>query len=352
MKLPIEASKDSSHTSDNDSDFDGIKHDGPTNKGMKAQIKCEVKEYEERANLKGEVILKEVEAKVAADEKDESTVYAMTSYKEYTREGSLSSSRLEISSPYIQDALRAVVKKYPGVSFGGDMVILSGKLRCVFHYRKELEEYRLKIEDRIAKLHVHLLLRFMEKEMRGSIRGYKANVETTTAAPSIEYKDLWMVFLPGESIVTGLDEMNQMLSLVASDLVETSGGGRIWRITGRCLTHDGAYFGYSNKYITISPYEGTKTVRSFPVLPLRYYDTEPELEQFRKFHIARGRKFCSLKGNHHRAYTGRAYTVGDELERDDCGNCRPPLPPNAPYYSYKLESITVRSAKCQKGTEY
>ncbi|KAG4433294.1 hypothetical protein IFR05_011214 [Cadophora sp. M221] len=342
MKPDIESERDSSSSDDESSEFDEIEHVQPVQNGVVKQLKCEVKEYEERMNLKGELIMKEVEAKDAVDEKAEAQGYAMKSYKTYSRDGTLESSRLEIQSSYLKDALRAVVKQYPGVSFRGDTIILNGTLRCVFHYRKELEVYRQKVEDRFAKLHVHLLLRFMEKELRSSIRGYEANVGTSVGSPAIEFKDLWMVFLPGESVITGQDEMNQILSLVSTTTVKTS-CGTLWRITGRCFTHDGKRFGYANKHINIQPYEGAKSIRDFPVLPLRYYDNETEIERLRQLHISRGKKFCALKDHHHRSYSGRALAVSEEWqEREDDGP-RPPLPPGAPYHKYKVESVTINS---------
>ncbi|KAL2066084.1 hypothetical protein VTL71DRAFT_2155 [Oculimacula yallundae] len=340
MKPTIDSEKNS--TDDESSEFDEIEHVEPPQNGSMKQLKCEVKEYEERCNLKGEMIMKEVDVKDAVDQKADAQGYAMKSYKTYTREGTLESSRLEISSPYLVTALRAVIKEYPGVSFRGDTIILTGILSCVFHYRKQLEEYRQAIEDRFAKLHVHLLLRFMEKELRSSIRGYEANVGTSIPNPGIDFADLWMVFIPGETVVTGQDEMHQLLSLVSTSLVKTS-CGTFWRITGRCFTHDGKRFGYTHKYISIPSYAGTKTIRSFPVVPLKYYDSETENDRLRQMHISRGRKFCALHGNHHRSYSGRALAVSDDWDNREDDGPRPPLPPGAPWHKFKVESVTITS---------
>jgi len=278
MKPRIDDPQDA--TDDESSEFDDIEHVEPLQNSTIKQLKCEVKEYEERMNLKGESVMKEIEERHAVDEKVEGQDYAMKSYKKFSRDGELESSRLEIQSPYLKDTLRTVIKHYPGVSLRGDTIILLGPLRCIFHYRKELEGYRQKVGDRYAKLHIHLLLRFMGKELRSSIRGYEANVGTSISNPAIEYKDLWMVFLPGESLITGQDEMNQILSLVSTTLIKAN-CGTFWRITGRCFTHDGTRFGYTHKHINIQPYEGTKTIRDFPILPLRYYDTETVIQRLR-----------------------------------------------------------------------
>jgi hypothetical protein len=337
MKLLIEPFKEESTDSSSDSDEtsetenDGFTSDGPQKQGPK--LECQIREYEEKYNFKGEAVLKLVEENVAVDAKEEGKEYAMTSYKHYDRDGSLALERVEIHSPHVKEALRVVIKEYPGVSFNGQSIILHGKLRCIFHYSDELEKYTKSIEP-VAKAHVDLLLRFMGKELRNSIRGYKANVETSIGSPSIEFSDLWMIFLPGELVITGQYEACQILKLVSTTTVALNGGGYLWRITGRCFTHDGTHFGYSNKQVDIYPYEGTKLIRKLTVLPLRYYGDENVLEPIRKSHVERGKKFCAFRGNHYRSYDGIADAVGDELEKDSCAADWSP-------WKYRLETVTV-----------
>lgn len=222
MKLDIEPLKETSDddTASDETEDDSISIDGPPKAAP--VIKCEVREYEERHNLKGEKILKLVEDKVEADEKEEGKDYAMISYKHYGPDGSLQSSRLEINSPEIKKALREVIRKYPGVSFSGDTIILHGKLKCIFHYRDELEKYRQESNEKAAKWHIHLILRFMAKELQHSIRSYKAHVETVPSNPSIEFGDLWMVFVPGELMITGQYETRQIMLLQSVVLLKDS----------------------------------------------------------------------------------------------------------------------------------
>jgi hypothetical protein len=235
MKLDIKPLEKTSEeeTSDDGVTFDDIEDDsisidGPTKAAQ--TMKCEIREYEERRNLKGDKVMKLVEDKVEVDEKGEGKDYAMISYKHYGPDGSLQNSRLEIHSPQIQEALRQVVKKYPGVSFSGETIILHDQLRCIFHYREELEKYRLDNDDKTVKWHVHFLLRFMGKELRSSIRSYKAHVETAPSNPSIEFKDLWMVFVPGELLLTGQYERIQLLLLQSMTLEIDSCGGESWYV--------------------------------------------------------------------------------------------------------------------------
>jgi hypothetical protein len=97
MKLPIEPFKEESTDSSSDSDEtsetenDEFTSDGPQKQGPK--LECQIREYEEKYNFKGEAVLKLVEEKVAVDAKEEGKEYAMTSYKHYDRDGSLARER-------------------------------------------------------------------------------------------------------------------------------------------------------------------------------------------------------------------------------------------------------------------
>ena len=259
-----------------DTDDDSLSIDGPAND--QPVMKYEVREYEERHNLKGEKIMKLVESKVEADAKEVVKEYAIISYKHYGRDGSLESSRLEIQSPHIIKALREVIKTYPGQSFNGETVILHDQLKCIFHYRKELEDYRQNIDDKVAKWHIHLILRFMRKELQSSIRSYKAHVETSPFSPSIEFKDLWMVFVPGELVLSGKYETRQISLLRSTVIQQDSCGNAIWSITSRCFTQDGMHFGYSDKIVGIPFFNSAKDIRKLPIWPLKYCDDEKALE--------------------------------------------------------------------------
>jgi hypothetical protein len=339
MKLEIEPLKDDSAAA-SDTDDDSISIDGPPSDEPK--MVCEVREYEERHNIKGEKIMKLVEDKVEVDKKEEGKEYAMISYKHYDSRGDLESSRIEIQSSHIIKALREVIKTYPGQSFSGDIVILHGMLKCIFHYREQLEAYRENQEDKVAKWHIHLLLRFMAKELKSSIRGYKAHVETSIDTPSIEFKDLWMVFIPGELILSGRDETRQISLLRSMNLV-TDSGGQSWSVTVRCLTHDGAHFGYSDKIVSVPSFGGAKEIRMLATWPLRWLNDEAAVAKLKKELTTRGEKFVALKGYHHRTYTGMATFVTEEYEREDSGSITP-CPPGCSQWKYRLDSTSVRGS--------
>lgn len=313
---PTDSENSSSDTGSNDSSPPSLslKGLGTELASREPEMICEVREYEGRFNLKGEKVVAVKNAKEEVDEKEkkEGKKYAMSCYRHYVREGTLEREYVEIYSPHIKESLRTVVKDYPGVSFQGEAIVIHGQLRCVFHYRKELEEYRQALKSSIAKLHVRLLLRFMEQQLRDEIKSYNAHVETAVDKPSLEFESLWMGFIPEDLVITGRDEEIQLLVLKSVKLQKDC-DGQFWRLTGRCLTHDGTQFGYSNKFIDIYSYLGTQQIRDLKVLPWKYFSTQEARKNRQETFVARGKKFCGLAGYHHRYYRGKAYALNDKV---------------------------------------
>ncbi|KAL3425244.1 AAA family ATPase [Phlyctema vagabunda] len=312
MKLEIEPLVEDDSTSESEETNESSTIEEPSS--ITKLFKCEVREYEARFNLKGEKVEKLVDAKTEADDNADKG-YVMSSHKTFGMQGSLIVWTIEIYSPHIQKALRQVIQVYPSVSFEGDIIILNDETHCIFHYRRELEQYRDSIDDRAAKLHIHLLLRFMERELRSAIRVYTSHVETATSNPSIEFQYLWMVFRPGELIIHGRDETEQIMVLVNTQLTGND-CNKAWSITGKVITHDGTSFGYTEQTVKISTFAGSRLISKLPVYPLNYHQDQ---ESLRAKHKIRGEKFCSLRGSHHKFYQGVALALGHELDRDQWG---------------------------------
>ena len=292
---------------------DSMKQEGEPHRETSG-IKCEIQEHEARYNLKGERIEKVVEGEKVEVDTKEGMEYAMRSYKYYSKEGGLESSMVEILSPHIIKALQTVIKEYPAVSLGGDRIIIQGEVKCIFHYRKELAAYADDLGDQVARSHVLLALRFMERELRQSIKVYKATVESATISPSTVFRDMWMIFRPGELVVTGHDEKTQVLQVVETIISPCQPPK--WVVVSRMLTYDGKSFGYADQVWEVGCFEGSKPICELPIFPLKYHEDREELVE--KL-VTRGRKFCGLKGSHHRSYKGIAFALGRERNRNQFG---------------------------------
>ena len=279
-------------------------------------LKCDVKEHEAKFNaMKGERKLKVVTAK---EEEEEVREYAMESFKYFDRDGDLEKRTMEIFSSHIVQALQSVIKEYPGVNFQGPHLSVSGFVEMIFHYRNELQAYIAQQEDDVALLHIGLAIRFMERELRGCLKRYRAVVENATTTPTIEYNDIWMVFRPGSLVFTGKKERRRIMKLVSTkqEKLGIFGIGKPrWHIKCKYVTHDGDEFGYREDTIYITPYEGSKEICKLTIYPLDYHESKEELCAEL---VERGRLFSELSGIHYKSYYGIVSAVAHEKVLDNC----------------------------------
>ncbi|KAI1084864.1 P-loop containing nucleoside triphosphate hydrolase protein [Whalleya microplaca] len=256
----------------------------------------------------GKRAVKELKLNPDADLEDEGK-FALRLYKYYTRDGKIEKVQLEIQSPYIRDALRTVIRKYPDQNFTGD-ITLSGStehsaLACLFHYRKELREYGDNLENGIAKQHVFLIVDFTEKEFRRDIRRFESNMDAETSC--VEFKDLWMLFKPGD-LVYGGEGPDQFIHKIRKVAFMQGGVGQCphWVVTAKAFVHNGSTFGYVHRSLPVMAFEGYQEVLNLPIYPFKFH---PDQDSTRETLIARGQKYCSLVGIQYRAYSGPAIAV-------------------------------------------
>ena len=221
---------------------------------------------------------------------------------------------LEIYSIHIQKALRETISEYPGTNLQANPIILTGTLKCIFHYRQELAKYREHLQDPVAKLHLSLLLRFMGRELQRAIRSYKANVEGSPENPTTDFTNLWMVFKPGDYVITGRNDTQRILQLQRTWY--SCGSDPKWHIIARALNHDGETYGYVEYDIKVSSFQDSRLVSKLSVYPLKYCKTA---EVARQALVDRGKKFHSLVGCHYRSYHGIAKALGEKRDVDQYG---------------------------------
>ncbi|KAH9907710.1 hypothetical protein F4778DRAFT_797798 [Xylariomycetidae sp. FL2044] len=279
----------------------------------KKEMNCEVKEYEARYDHEGKRAVKEVSRKQDADLKDDGK-FAMRLYKYYNRESRIEKVNLEIQSPHIQEALRTIVRSYPDQNFTGSVTLTGNSewlaMACLFHYKKELRLYGEGLEDTTAKRHVCLTVDLVEREFSRDIRRFESNIASST--PSIEFRDLWMLFRPGDlTFSSGNNSYSQCINKIVKVMYNAGGMGCVpsWIIIGKAFIHNGSTFGYTHRQLAISAYDGHKDVQSLPVSPLQF---QSENDSIQKLLIARGQKYCSLHGIQYRAYSGVAIAVDKE----------------------------------------
>ena len=266
---------------------------------------CEIAVFESRYNKHGELL----PLQVATVRKPYSNKVALPSAlvltKHFDQKGQFVGSHLEIKSPYVIKALRDVIKSYPGVEFGARRVAFEGPPKCIFHYRKELQEYSCNVHDATAAQHLLYTLTYMFSILESELASYYFSVEMDDEAPSLEYVNLWMVFRPGDLIysnVGGHDRLYQLTSFEGGCLEVES------------VDFDGVVFGYKPETLYISEYKNLRKIRDLYAFPLKYHQN---VEEVKTFLLARGKKFVSLAGIYYRQYGGITRSIPRDRQFED-----------------------------------
>jgi hypothetical protein len=258
-----------------------------------AGLKCEMKTYESRYNSRGDRVTLQVGTRpIDSDRKsDHASAFVLTRF--YDRHAELEKTHLDIRSPYVKKALQETIVRYPGIDFHAKVVTIEAPLKCLFHYRKELEEYgyNLKIQDHAE--HVFFLLQYMHQVLAYEMDRWYNLMELKGVLRRLDFVNLWMAFRPGSYVYTqthGIDRVLKLENMTRCDCLNPYCWLRRWRITAKEITFDGDSYGYENHHFSIYPYEGYTTLDSLKVFPLEYHQ----------------RKFVSLQGIHYRSYDGVA----------------------------------------------
>jgi hypothetical protein len=129
---------------------------------------CELQTFEARYNAKGErVVPLSVDSKKHFEPpKQEGHESALVLTKFFDKDKQIEYTELEIRSPYVKAALKAVVPEFRDINIRVKKIVLRDQPECLFHYRRELQEYGATLQDPEA---VKKLLRYMYKVLQSEI---------------------------------------------------------------------------------------------------------------------------------------------------------------------------------------
>lgn len=299
-----------------------------------AGLSCEMKTYVARdwvtggtqTTLEGGI----QRVKYKPKEKDHDSAFVLT--KHYFKDNKVASyTQLEVRSPHVRAALRTVIKEYPGVTFDKARIIMRNEMRCLFHYRNELREYGLRLDDHVAVEHLVFILNYMYKGLESEILSYYTFMESQSVTPGIDSKHLWMAFRPGDLIYTKMDGVDKIVRLKS-----TSG----LSLQAEDIQYNGTDYGRCHVELYINDYRGYKPLEELESCPLQYMQRKDAITASL---ITRGRKFLGLCGVHHRNYEGFAETLS-------------PFPVKShdseEEYSYPLQLLMIKSRVMIDSTKF
>jgi hypothetical protein len=230
---------------------------------------------------------------------------------------------LKIHSLHLINALRQVIRYYPGLNFSGVPVTIPEPFKPLVHYMKELEDYKTNHpqghdEDFIfiTNSHIDVLLGFLDQRLGQELRLERER--HLQQPPVATYEFLWLLFRPGDEIFVRAPNKEEgdsvechLYKLAAIKHTPLRYESLIWRIdiwTSQLRPYE--------EVLPLQPFEGEKEISSLRICPRAFL---PNYSQVREKLIARGMKFVSLFEPSYMEHTGT--TLPEFYSRDSIEVC-------------------------------
>jgi len=255
--------------------------------------RCEVKTLLQRQK-KEEVEIVEKDSKSTLG--DPYAQYALVSKQSFDENHKLTGTMLEINSPQLLAALKDVVTYYPGepLGFNTKFTIEDPFMMLVYH-REELREYRETTSDATTKMHIMLLLDYLEKEA-----GQKgAEINDMIASGVITFPLLWMIFKPGDLIFEHKHGHARLFQVQRHGYGEHRAQGKYFDISCSFTSYDGIKVGTAGDKLRIrdrkeffTPFSSQITALS--VFPVKFLDCA-ESSSLQDRLSERGRRYLEIR---------------------------------------------------------
>jgi hypothetical protein len=287
-----------------------------------AGLKCELKHIDSVFDSKGKRIRIRGGSRLNLDRDHGTDRYqsALVRTTIWDKDGEENGVELEIRSPHMKAALKAIVPQFENASIHAKHLTLQNEPMCLFHFRNELFIYGSNLPaNSDAQQHISFLLEYMNQELSQELYTWMIMVEleASFADRAVEFQNLWMAFVPGELIYAPAQDPESQPAVLKFTSMTLSCRCRHlehmsshrWSISGCCIDHDGHRFGLRRTSTILKYYSGYKPLKDLAVVPLRFHADEASIKAT---HLQRGRKFTQLQGQHHLVYRGIAMVLGND----------------------------------------
>lgn len=217
-----------------------------------------------------------------------------------------------IHSPYLINALKAVVEYYPGHGgFLGDTVTLNAPYRLVYHHRSALCYYRDhqpathdEAYARLTRRHIDVLVGFLDQTL--GARFEAEHQRHRSSPPKALYRNLWMLYKPGEVVYARHESQQHYAPYVVSRCSSGKDGQTkvgCWNLT---FAHN--EFVRTTDWFTVDKFADEAAIAGLAVVPARFYggeDGEDDPEDVEDRNVQLGRLTWELaKGPAYMSYCG------------------------------------------------
>lgn len=227
-----------------------------------------------------------------------------------SKAGNVERTAMNINSPYLVNALRAVVEYYPRRScsqplletqarvnpspdhFAGDHVQIKAPYHVLVHHRSALAHFRdhqpATHDEEYASItarHIDVLLGFLEKTL-GRQLAEEERRNSSSSGPKTIFANLWMLFKPGDVVYAKLD--GNWTPFVVSKCDDGTHGldskdhcdpckFDCWNIVYRDGKLRRAFYTFEIPFFT-----GEDAISKLPVVPLRFHEGNTDGSMVRK----------------------------------------------------------------------
>lgn len=278
--------------------------DGVQNIGQK----CELRVWQEKYKKDGtqHSVLKDDPLNTA--EVDDDKPYAVVVRQVFTDKNVLEKTLLTINSPHLLKAFREVIKAYPTVPSDFQTPFeMESPFRMLFHYWKDLDDYRRSVSNDTIRMHLNLLFDFMKLEIGHD----KAKHDGMIAQKQITFATLWTIFRPGELQYTVENGHPWLMRLEKTAYEESKKLGKFLEVHCTYSDYNGTDVGQARRMKRIIQKrnfaaENPSNILELPIFPRKFLEGQRDLED----RLAeRGAKFLELQGVLVRNYDGLAQFV-------------------------------------------
>ncbi|KAM0562014.1 hypothetical protein ACHAPJ_002456 [Fusarium lateritium] len=212
---------------------------------------------------------------------------------------------ITVQSPLIKKLLGPVFEGYRGINTNLKKLEFRAPFREFFYRWKDFVKVDPSgsAESDEGCSHFKLLADILSAEIQPHIEQTKDLLKNDV----ISFDYLWALFEPGVEVYAKTDGRDRLFTLNTGNYQKLQNGSVAYVLSVRYVDTDGDGFGYGNTDLIIWPFENVKSLLELEALPSHL---QPGISDIRDQLTERGRFFESLKGVHHRTYSG-AYTIAN-----------------------------------------
>ncbi|KAJ4268835.1 hypothetical protein NW762_002905 [Fusarium torreyae] len=222
-----------------------------------------------------------------------------------TDESTLALHSITVQSPLIKKLLGPVFEGYKGINTNLKKLEFRAPFREFFYRWKDFVKAdpsnNEELDDECS--HFKLLADILSAEIQPHIEQTKDLLKNDV----ISFDYLWALFEPDAEVYAKADGRDRLFILNSGSYQKLQNGSVAYVLSVSYVDTDGDGFGYGNTDLIIWPFENVKPVLELEALPSHLL---PDIADLRNQLAERGRVFESLKGVHHRSYSG-AYTIAN-----------------------------------------